>query len=109
MKTLAILALLAALLTSCGSSAPEARVVPTAVAIGHGTIVGYTLTSGERETEIELNNQPAGAPGPSRTVAVTHEGDPVDILEERDNGDTLLVRTASGLTGWTQIDFVKRQ
>jgi hypothetical protein len=79
-----------------------------AIPIGRGTIVGYDeVAEGKHVTDIELFKSPAGV-YPARKVAVAHEGDQVDILEERDHGDTLLVRTSSGVAGWTQGDFVKR-
>lgn len=104
MKTLVILVTVAALLTSCGA---RAVAPPAAEPLGYGTVVGYTMADGTRVRDITLHANPAGQAG--GTVGTAHEGDRVAILEERDNGDTLLVRTTGGLIGWTQIDFVKRQ
>jgi hypothetical protein len=100
-KTWIILGCMAALLISCGGT-------PTAAAIGHGTMVGYTETDGAHVTDITLHSHAAGQVGPSATMGYAHEGERVDILETADGGDSLRVRTPSGIEGWTQIDFVKR-
>lgn len=100
MKTWIILVSMAALLISCGGTS-------TTAAIGHGTIVGYTETSGEHVTDITLHSHAAGQVGPSATLGHAHEGEHVDILERADGGDSLRIRTSSGAEGWTQIDFVK--
>jgi len=81
---------------------------PSAPVIGSGVIIGYDeVTTGHHVADIDLHDVPPGA-AVSHTVGMAHEGERVDILELRDNGDSLKVRTPSGIVGWTQIDFVKR-
>jgi hypothetical protein len=101
MRQLLPILLLLLLLAACGTSPPPQSPV------AFGTVVGYTeTTTGNHVVDINLFDKPAGAPPPYKNLGYAHEGQRVDILEQRDDG-TIKVRTPDGIEGWTQTDFVK--
>lgn len=95
MKRLAILVIMAALVTSCGG--------PTT----YGTIVGYeNVTDNQHVTDIEMNDVPPGT-FPIRTAGIAHEDERVVILEQRPDEGWARIRNAAGAEGWVQSDSLK--
>jgi hypothetical protein len=95
MKYLALLVIIAALLTSCGATT---EAVPATAPIV--TISGDDGTGGIIDPiNVSATYKPRGA-----TVARVHPGDKVTML--RRDGDGVLIQTSDGTQGWVTYWFI---